>query len=93
MSNRLPNYTCPKIDSSIVQANSEVYSIIESMFQKINESYAGTTEGQAYLSEILKDAEEAIAIPFETVRELNTDLRSEAEYIIKELENELNEYR
>lgn len=93
MSNRLPNYTCPKIDSSITQANSEVYSIIEAMFQKINESYFDTTEGQAYLTEVMKEVEEVISIPFETVRELNTDLRSASEHIIKELENELDAYR
>ena len=93
MSNRLPNYTCPEIDLSISKTNSEVYSIIECMFQKINEPYFDTTEGQAYLTEVMKEVEEAISIPFETVRELNTDLRSEAEHIIKELESELDEYR
>ena len=97
-------YTCPKIDKNITEFKDQLYQHIDNLISDHNELFYEqldkTKQLEKYVQQYVDNLYNDVEYIFESVRESNSDIRSAAEYQVKEkqdiiddLESELNEYR
>jgi predicted nucleic acid-binding Zn-ribbon protein len=86
------SWTCPKIDENIRKFRSELTDHIDNLVKELNPMFYDISP-RRYVDDWIDSVFNSAEGIFENVRECNSDMRDEANRVVKELIEERDEYK